>query len=116
MSTLHAADAVDLDYLDRYTGGDRAINEDVLRLFDSQCAELLAGLEAAAENKDPKSWHQINHTLKGAARGIGATALADAAQAAEKADVADAAALAAAAKRVSARMRDVRVFIQRYIA
>ena len=39
---------VDLHYLDRFTGGNRAINEEILRLFDNQCRESLALLEVLA--------------------------------------------------------------------
>jgi HPt (histidine-containing phosphotransfer) domain-containing protein len=70
---------VDLHYLDRFTGGNRAINEEILRLFDNQCRESLALLEVLAhEGGDAKSWREITHTLKGAARGIGAFDLGDA--------------------------------------
>jgi HPt (histidine-containing phosphotransfer) domain-containing protein len=75
---------VDLAHLDRYTGGDRALNEEILRLFDRQCREMIAKLEQVlAEAPDAKSWRQATHTLKGAARGIGAFSLGDAAAAAE---------------------------------
>jgi HPt (histidine-containing phosphotransfer) domain-containing protein len=77
---------VDLQHLDRYTGGDRAINEEILRLFDAQCREMLATLDSlAAGEHDAKSWRATLHTLKGAARAIGAFALGDAAAAAEQA-------------------------------
>ena len=57
----------------------RAINEEILRLFDTQCREMLATLDTlAAEGVDAKSWRATLHTLKGAARGIGAFALGDA--------------------------------------
>ncbi|HEY4265732.1 MAG TPA: Hpt domain-containing protein [Micropepsaceae bacterium] len=76
---------VDLDHLDRYTGGDRAINQEILRLFDDQCRESLAMLEYLAQGSgDSQSWREIAHRLKGAARGIGAFALGDAAAVAEK--------------------------------
>jgi HPt (histidine-containing phosphotransfer) domain-containing protein len=115
MSTLHA-DAVDLEHLDRYTGGDRAINEEVLRLFQSQCGEMTANLEAAAAaGADAKSWRLITHTLKGAARGIGADALADAAAEAEKVAIADTAAVGSAVERIEARLRAVQLFIARFL-
>jgi HPt (histidine-containing phosphotransfer) domain-containing protein len=76
---------VDLDHLDRYTGGDRAINEEILRLFDDQCRESLAMLESLAHGSgDPKSWREIAHRLKGAALGIGAFDLGETAAQAEK--------------------------------
>jgi HPt (histidine-containing phosphotransfer) domain-containing protein len=76
---------VDLDHLDRYTGGDRAINEEILRLFDAQCRESLATLDRLAQGSgNSKEWRDITHRLKGAARGIGAFGLGDAAAEAEE--------------------------------
>ena len=76
--------AVDLDHLNRYTGGERGLNEEILRLFDMQCREMLEELRLMAEGEPKaKRWKEITHTLKGAARGIGALALADAAAEAE---------------------------------
>jgi HPt (histidine-containing phosphotransfer) domain-containing protein len=80
---------VDLGHLDRYTGGSRALNEEILRLFETQCREILARLEALIKTADAKSWREAAHSLKGAARGVGAFALADAAAEAEAADPAD---------------------------
>jgi HPt (histidine-containing phosphotransfer) domain-containing protein len=77
---------VDLNHLDRYTGGDRAINEEILRLFEDQCSQILGKLEALGQSEaDAKSWREMMHTLKGAARGIGAFDLGDAVAAAETA-------------------------------
>ncbi len=77
---------VDLDHLARYTGGDVALNAEILRLFDDQANEVVAKLESILEARDAKSWKLAIHTLKGAARGIGAFALGDAAAAAEPID------------------------------
>jgi HPt (histidine-containing phosphotransfer) domain-containing protein len=108
--------AVDLDHLDRYTGGERALNEEVLRLFEGQCAALSSDLNGAVTAADAKAWHLITHTLKGAARGIGADALADAAADAEKIDIADQAGLQQAAARIGARIAEVRLFIARFVS
>jgi HPt (histidine-containing phosphotransfer) domain-containing protein len=78
--------AVDLSHLSRYTGGDEALNAEVLRLFDSQANELVGRLNTILEARDVKSWKEVTHTLKGAARGIGAFEMADAAAAAEPID------------------------------
>ena len=78
--------AIDLNHLDRYTGGDRATNEEILRLFDEQCGQILTKLEGLGTSEaDAKSWRELTHTLKGAARGIGAFDLGDAVAAAESA-------------------------------
>ena len=77
---------IDLDHLNRYTGGDRGLNEEILKLFEDQCAVTLAQLEALAKEDGAggKIWHQLTHTLKGAARGVGAFGLAEIAAEAEK--------------------------------
>ena len=111
-----AEQPVDLQHLDRYTGGNRAINEEILRLFDTQCREMLATLDTlAAEGVDAKSWRATLHTLKGAARGIGAFALGDAAAAAEQAGSERAAAMAAL-ERLKASSAAVHVFIEDFLA
>jgi len=76
---------IDLDHLNRYTGGNRGLNEEILRLFEDQCAAMLARLEELVKEDGAggKSWHEVTHTLKGAARGVGAFELADVAAEAE---------------------------------
>jgi HPt (histidine-containing phosphotransfer) domain-containing protein len=71
-------------HLARYTGGDRTIDSDVLKLFVGQSEQLIAKLRIHLEKADLKGWHDTNHALKGAARGVGAFALGDAAEAAER--------------------------------
>ena len=110
----HAA-PVDIGHLNRYTGGDRGLNAEILRLFDDQCREMLPTLEALAQaGGDAKRAKEIAHTLKGAARGIGAVALADAAQAAEAATN-DRLALIAAVEQIKARSGAVLAFIEAYL-
>lgn len=115
MLATQTRDAVDLAHLDRYTGGVRALNEEVLRLFETQCGAMLGDLETAASSHDAKAWKILTHTLKGAARGIGAGALADAAAAAEKVDLADTLSVARAIKRVGEAARDVHLFIEGFL-
>jgi HPt (histidine-containing phosphotransfer) domain-containing protein len=75
-----SADAViDLEHLARYTGGDVALNAEILRLFETQTSELVASLRTILDARDEKSWKEVTHTIKGAARGVGAFAMADAA-------------------------------------
>jgi HPt (histidine-containing phosphotransfer) domain-containing protein len=77
--------SVDLEHLNRYTGGNYALNEEILNLFATQCREMMERLESLATgDADAKSWRETTHTLKGAARGIGAFALGNAAAEAEK--------------------------------
>lgn len=89
MSSAAQAKPVDLDHLARYTGGDAALNAEVLQLFAGQSAELVAKLHAVLEARDLKEWKAITHSLKGAARGIGAFGFGDAAARAEPALPAD---------------------------
>jgi HPt (histidine-containing phosphotransfer) domain-containing protein len=74
---------VDLDHLARYTGGDASINAEILQMFAGQSADLMTQLHAVLQTHDLEAWKLITHSLKGAARGIGAFALADAAAHAE---------------------------------
>ena len=107
---------IDLDHLARYTGGDRAINAEVMRLFDSQANELVARLNSILDARDAKSWKEVTHTLKGAARGIGAFAMGDAAARCEPVDLADRAGATAAIAALKIRADAVQHFIQDYLA
>jgi len=108
--------AVDLDHLARYTGGDEILNSEVLRLFDEQAGELVTRLQAIFVARDARSWREVAHTIKGAARGIGAFALGDAAAFAEPIDPADYASAAAALTALKASAEEVQGFIHRYLA
>jgi HPt (histidine-containing phosphotransfer) domain-containing protein len=66
--------ALDLDHLARMTLGERELEREVLTLFAQQSTDLLARLE-----KLPREGASLAHTLKGSARGIGAFAVAEAA-------------------------------------
>jgi HPt (histidine-containing phosphotransfer) domain-containing protein len=111
-----SAAPVDLAHLARYTGGDAALNAEVLRLFDSQVNDMVARLNAILAARDQKSWKEVTHTLKGAARGIGAFAFADAAAAAEPIDLAsDQSRGADAIVAIQARADAVQRFIRAYL-
>lgn len=108
---------VDIDHLSRYTGGDRALNVEVLKLFDSQTTELVGRLRSIVEASDAKSWKEATHTLKGAARGIGAFDLADAAAAAEPIDPArDRGNASLAIEDLRSNAEAVQSFIRSYLA
>jgi HPt (histidine-containing phosphotransfer) domain-containing protein len=66
--------AIDTDHLARMTLGERDLEREVLGLFARQSADLLARLERL-----PREGAALAHTLKGSARGIGAFAVAQAA-------------------------------------
>ena len=71
--------SVDFAYLASYAAGDRQVIVEVLGLFQGQ-AELWAE-QLADPGQDRRD---LAHTVKGAARGIGATALGDVADLVEQ--------------------------------
>ncbi len=77
---------VDLAHLARYTGGDKTLTAEILKLFDGQVSEMVGQLLGLLEARDARKWREVTHTIKGAARGIGAFAMGDAAAAAEPVD------------------------------
>jgi HPt (histidine-containing phosphotransfer) domain-containing protein len=111
--------AVDIAHLDRYTGGERATNEEVLRLFETSCGEILARLDAlAGDDQWPqfsKQWRDTAHTLKGAARGIGAFALAGAAADVEGRGTGDKRAAIDALQRLKSQAERVHRFIEDFL-
>ena len=108
--------AVDLVHLARYTGGDEALNAEVLGLFDTQATELVGRLRDGLEARDAKTWMEITHTLKGAARGIGAFGFGDVAAAAEPIDlVRDHASADLAIRSLAASSAEVQSFIRDYL-
>lgn len=109
--------AVDMEHLSRYTGGDEALNAEVLELFDGQVTEMVGRLGTILEARDLKGWREVTHTLKGAARGIGAFKFADAAAAAEPINPAENRASALAAiETLALTSIEVRDFIRGYLA
>ena len=108
--------AVDLAHLARYTGGDEGLNGEVLRLFDEQATDLVGRLQSILAAQDTESWKHVAHTLKGAARGIGAFALGDAAAFAEAVDPSDQLNATPALVALKASSDDVRAFIRKYLA
>lgn len=79
-SSASASKPVDMDHLARYTGGDVAVQAEVFALFREQAVLWMRLLEPDATDD---AWSSAAHTMKGAARGIGAFALGDACEAAE---------------------------------
>jgi HPt (histidine-containing phosphotransfer) domain-containing protein len=73
--------AIDLVHLARQTGGDHELERELLALFSQQCVRHLRTIHAA---QDARSRIDAAHTLKGAARAIGAWEVADAADAIER--------------------------------
>lgn len=80
MSRRDLTGAVDFAYLERFALGDTGVIEEVLSLFHQQAAIWAPMLDGASEG-----WRDALHTLKGAARGVGAFSLGDACERAEAA-------------------------------
>ena len=76
------AGPIDLAHFEAATFGDRALQREVLGLFDAQAAKLMQVIHTA----DGKARAEAAHALKGAARGIGAFALAAEAERVERGD------------------------------
>ena len=71
---------IDRVHLARYTLGNLALEIEILGLFAMQAPETLAQLSSACTGK---AWRDAAHTLKGSARSVGATRVADCAERAE---------------------------------
>ena len=93
---------LDLEYLSRQTMGDRVLEQEVLALFSHHIGTIRDGIATADETER----RRLAHTLKGAARGVGAFTLADCAERIE-ADPFDRANLS----RLGALIGEVRDFI-----
>lgn len=71
---------IDFAHLARYTLGDQALERELFDLFRDNAETYLAQMSPGAADEP---WHRAAHSLKGAARGLGANAVADLAQDAE---------------------------------
>jgi HPt (histidine-containing phosphotransfer) domain-containing protein len=109
---MPAKAVIDMEHLARYTGGDAKLDAEILRLFDSQAVGLVDQLRAILAARDAKSWKEVTHTIKGAARGVGAFALADAAAFCEQVGLTEPAAASAAVERLCAEAQAVQSFIR----
>lgn len=110
------ASPLDLQHLARYTGGDSSVNREILSLFVTQLDEILARLDTALETEDAKTWREVAHSLKGAARGIGAFELGDIAAALEATNPTAAPAEASSQlHKLRSRSLAVTLFIEAYL-
>lgn len=90
--------AVDFGHLETYAGHDDAVIDEVLEIFREQ-----AGVWARLLDPDAPAWRDAAHTIKGAALGVGARALA---QACGEAEAAPAATAPEERVRLTERVRD----------
>lgn len=83
--------AVDFSYLESFVAHDPGIVREVLVLFSDQARTWSHNLDTPSDD-----WRDVVHTIKGAARGVGANALGDACAVAEAGSAADLPAVKAA--------------------
>ena len=103
MSKRDLTGAVDFGYLEGFALGDAKVVDEVLALFREQAVlwtPMLSG--------DNEGWLDAVHTIKGAARGVGAFTLGDAC---ERAEVAGAGALPAVHAALDAALFDVAAYV-----
>lgn len=83
---------IDLVHLSSLTMGDRSLELEILKMFSGQTTQFLSSIEAA---NDVEAIKRVSHTIKGAAKSIGAFRLADIAAEGEEAGKLDEAAICA---------------------
>lgn len=116
MSAAPARKPVDLSHLARYTGGEARLDAEILGLFVRHAGETLGRLGMLLDARDSKAWREATHALKGAAMGIGAFPLAEAAASAETIDPARVHARAALAlSDLSRHCEVVKGFVDAYL-
>ena len=98
---------LDRAHFDHMTGADRALQLEVLNLFRAQVEGWTTAFDAGP------GWREAVHTLKGSARGIGFTVLANACEAAERASDAES---AGAILQVRAALREALSALEQFAA
>jgi HPt (histidine-containing phosphotransfer) domain-containing protein len=96
---------VDFGYLEGFAAGDRQVVAEVLKLFLQQ-ADIWAGALDGAD----AGWRDVVHTIKGAARGVGANLLGDACA---RAEAEGAGGLPAVRAALAAAVADVEAYLAR---
>jgi HPt (histidine-containing phosphotransfer) domain-containing protein len=99
--------AIDRGHLARMTFGDRSLERELLALFDRQAEILIERMRTG----EAAAIATLAHTLKGSASGIGANAVANAAQAAELAATGSPAECRSAIDRLAKAAEEARAFI-----
>ncbi len=85
-----SAEAIDRDYLARFTLGNAALEREVLELFASQLPLYVRQLKSAQTSRE---WREATHTIKGSAAAVGARRLSNIARMAEQLDIESAVAM-----------------------
>ncbi len=73
--------AIDFEHLRTYTGGDTAVEHEILGVFIQQADIWVRMLQSSGDNK---AWVDAAHSLKGSARGVGAWRVAEICEPAEQ--------------------------------
>lgn len=71
---------LDLVYLSHQTFGDRALEVELLTLFERQARQIMAQIAMSTAATNPGLRQDLVHTLKGSARAVGARQVAASAQ------------------------------------
>jgi HPt (histidine-containing phosphotransfer) domain-containing protein len=77
-----SAPVLDRAHLAQYSGGDAALEAELFDLLEAQMTACIETMGRAGPGDD-RTWRDAAHTLKGAARGVGAMQLGEACAAAE---------------------------------
>ncbi len=72
---------IDFDHLEKYVAGDDALRDEILEIFAGQVELLVKQFDVFQPDE---AWKDTAHTLKGAARGVGAWSLGQLCEDAEK--------------------------------
>lgn len=72
---------IDFDHLEKYVAGDDALRDEILEIFTEQVDNLIQQFDVFQTDE---GWKNTAHTLKGAARGVGAWNLGTLCEEAEK--------------------------------
>ncbi len=82
----NVGNVIDLEHLDQYTLGDRGLQSELLQLFRIQ---LMNQTKSLVSCDTESNWKSGTHTLKGAARAVGAWQVCEVAEAMEQISFAD---------------------------
>ncbi len=80
MEIFDSENEIDFDHLNQYVGGDIGLTKEIFSLFKNQVDMWSRSLVADA---DDEIWAGLTHSLKGTAKAVGATRLAEVCESAE---------------------------------
>ncbi len=80
MEIFDSENEIDFDHLNQYVGGDIGLTKEIFGLFKNQVDMWSRSLVADA---DDEIWAGLTHSLKGTAKAVGATRLAEVCESAE---------------------------------